>query len=97
MRFLEDCLGRTGSFDRARRAVDIKDEQPKRNLASSSCLRSMSGRFNAGMRGNPTPGRAKEFKAALLSNVNESHPPALDESGMFEAPQLFCMPGARDG
>ncbi|RXH35279.1 hypothetical protein XH84_06055 [Bradyrhizobium nanningense] len=45
---------------------------------------------------NPAPGCAKEFTAALLLNVDENHPPALDERGMFEAPQLFCRPVASD-
>ncbi|WP_146006674.1 hypothetical protein [Bradyrhizobium forestalis] len=32
----------------------------------------------------------------LSFKVDENHPPALDERGMFEATQLFCKPVVRD-
>ncbi|WP_276573868.1 hypothetical protein [Bradyrhizobium sp. IC3195] len=31
-----------------------------------------------------------------MFNVDENDPPALDERGMFEAPQVFCKPVASD-
>ncbi|WGR73046.1 MULTISPECIES: hypothetical protein [unclassified Bradyrhizobium] len=73
-----------------------EDEQPKRSHASVFVLEKtcqVSSCRHARI-DNPAPGCAKEFTAALLFNVDESHPPALDESGMFEAPQLFCKPVA---
>ncbi|MGY3034101.1 hypothetical protein ACVIIV_003271 [Bradyrhizobium sp. USDA 4354] len=57
----------------------------------------MSGIFTQACSGRKSaPGYAKKFTTALLFKVDENHPPALDERGMFDATQLFCKPVLRD-